>query len=181
MLDTLAAWIVGSYNSMEQASSDTNYYYITLNSCLLDRRDSSFRLYMEQALGGAADNPFRQLVYEFSLTGNGNEYRSEVYTIPADSIYVGACSDTVLKAKLSDVPLSLRNGCDLVLRWNGVDAFEGGTAGKGCVSNLRRAIFSTSLLRVLSGGMESWDQGFDTAEVQVWGPQNGPYVFLREK
>lgn len=56
---------------------------------------------------------------------------------------------------------------------------EGGTIGRACASGLRGAAYATSDVVVGPGRIASWDRGFDAAGIQVWGAENGAYVFLR--
>jgi len=59
------------------------------------------------------------------------------------------------------------------------EGFVGGTEGKGCASDLRRATYATSEVVVKLDHLTSWDRGFDKSDRQVWGAEKGGYVFLK--
>ena len=57
----------------------------------------------------------------------------------------------------------------------------GETRGTGSKSALRGASYAASEVVVTPEGIESWDRGFDADGRQVWGAEEGAYVFKRRK
>ena len=107
-------------------------------------------------------------------------FRSEVFTLPEPARYVGAWHDPARLHDLSPDSLELRAGCDVVLRRGSEGIFVGATVGSGCASDLSGAAYATSVVTVWPDRLETWDRGFDAAGEQVWGAEEGPYIFLRQ-
>jgi hypothetical protein len=74
--------------------------------------------------------------------------------------------------------VTIREGCAVYLDWNG-DHFSGSTRNAECTSTLRGASYATSQVKLYETRMESWDQGFDANDIQVWGATDGAYIFVR--
>lgn len=174
----LAAWMSGSFSSAAQAAVDSAYYDIRLEMKPIwtDRTDAAW-LYVEQAVAGMTDRPYRQRVYR--VTEEDGVYASAVFTLPDPEAVVGAWRDERPLSGLSPAALELREGCTVYLTFDGDNRFVGGTEGRACGSGLRGAAYATSEVRVGPGRIESWDRGFDDAGQQVWGAEKGAYVFLR--
>ncbi|MGB0932242.1 MAG: CpcT/CpeT family chromophore lyase, partial [Chitinophagales bacterium] len=51
------------------------------------------------------------------------------------------------------------------------------TKEKECGSTLRGATYATSKVNIYKDRLESWDQGFNDQDSQVWGAVKGPYIF----
>lgn len=178
-LEKLAGWMSGSFNSTAQAAEDSAYYDIRLEmAAIWTERDDAVWLYVEQAVAGMTDRPYRQRVYRVSENEKG-VFESAVYTLPEPEKLVGAWQDQELLKGVTPEDLLLREGCTVFLKYDGEGRFEGGTEGNGCLSGLRGAAYATSEVIVEPGRIESWDRGFDTEGAQVWGAEKGAYVFLR--
>jgi hypothetical protein len=80
---------------------------------------------------------------------------------------------------LTSDSLYLKEGCAVVLRRVSADAFEGGTVGKTCSSELRGAAYATSEVRLTPDVLVTWDRGYDAAGNQVWGATEGGYFFKK--
>ncbi len=178
-LHKLAAWMTGGFNSAKQATSNPNYYDITLvmKRIWKDSKKKGYWLYVEQAQTGS--KPYRQRAY--FLEQKAGKYVSRVYDIKSsldkaaavDCWKTGAC----LEGK-DDTALVEKVGCGVVLTHDASgDTFTGATEGKKCLSTLSGASYATSRVTISKDKMSSWDQGFDSSGNQVWGAVAGPYVF----
>lgn len=178
-LDRLATWMSGRFSSAAQAQADGEYRDVRLTvTPIWSARSDGRWLYVEQALGTSLDQPYRQRVYRV-VRGEGGTLESGVFLLPDPAAFVGAGADPSRFATLSRAHLLPRDGCTVVLRPDGPDAFVGSTSGRDCPSELRGATYATSEVRVTAEAMRSWDRGFDAEGRQVWGAEKGPYVFLR--
>jgi hypothetical protein len=176
---TLVSWMTGSFSSAAQAAADSAYYDIRLEMApIWTERDDALWLYVEQAVAGMTDRPYRQRVYRVSQGPDG-VFASAVYTLPDPAQLVGAWRQDQPLEGLTPEDLELREGCTVFLRYDGEGRFSGGTEGDGCLSGLRGAAYATSEVTVGPGLIESWDRGFDAEGNQVWGAEKGAYVFLR--
>lgn len=178
-VDRLATWMSGRFSSATQAEADPEYRDVRLavTPIWTDRSDGRW-LYVEQALGSALDQPYRQRVYRV-VRGKDGSLESRVFLLPDPVTFVGAGADPSRFEALSPERLVPRDGCTVVLRPDGPDAFAGSTSGRDCPSELRGAAYATSEVRVTSDAMRSWDRGFDAEGKRVWGAEKGPYLFLR--
>jgi CpeT protein len=179
--DSLYCWMQGEFSSVEQATADTNFYAISLKMCkLAEEQGQWFELYVEQALDTLQEQPYRQRIYRISRGDSDSSFVSEIFELEADSLVIGACSNDSLKAVIAATSREIREGCEVYLRWNGRDGFVGETTGNNCISTLRGASYARTAVTIMPSGIQSWDQGFDSTGVQVWGPETGPYHFNRK-
>ncbi len=179
-LDGVVATMTGSFSSEAQAAADESYFDIRLEMVPIwtDRTDARW-LYVEQAAATALDRPYRQRVYRVSRRDDGAVV-SAVYELPGDPLeFAGAWREPERFAAIDPVDLSPRDGCAVVLRAEEDGSWTGSTVGRTCVSTLRGATYATSEVTVSADRIESWDRGFDDAGEQVWGAEQGAYVFLR--
>ena len=176
----LASLLEGRFSSAAQARRDPDYRDIHLAMAAIwkERADGPW-LYVEQAVAGDEDAPYRQRVYHLVPEPDGS-LRSVVFALPDPKAAVGAWKDPSPLAFLDPQVLVPRTGCDVVLRERPDGSFEGGTDGTSCASDLRDASYATSTARIDARGMVSWDRGYDTSGKQVWGAEKGGYEFVRE-
>jgi hypothetical protein len=178
-LEALAIWLTGSFSSEQQSLRDSTYFDIRLHMVPIwrDRSDGPW-LYVEQAAASALDQPYRQRVYRLSLIDD-TTFRSAVYSLEEPLRFAGAWSGETPLAEISPDSLMEREGCAITLHPEGDSVFVGGTRDKSCASTLRGARYATSEVRLTRFQLYSWDRGFDSTGVQVWGAENGGYVFDR--
>jgi hypothetical protein len=178
LADQVASMLEGSFSSSAQAAADSAYFDIRLVMARIwpDRGDGPW-LYVEQAVAGATDRPYRQRVYR--VTDDGSRARSDVYTLRRPERFVGAWRDPGIFASLTPDSLALRDGCAVFLRPADAGGFIGGTEGNACRSDLRGAAYATSEIVLTPERLLSWDRGFDGSGAQVWGAEKGGYVFER--
>ncbi len=172
-LITVASWMTGHFSSAQQSIDDPTYYDITLDMARIwpDATDGIW-IYVEQSVTGS--DPYRQRVYR--LFEDAGQVQDEIYRIPNENAYVGAWATPEVFANLTGSDLTLKPGCDVYFHW--VDsAFEGGTDGKDCFSDLNGASYATTEIVMGPELLTSWDQGWTAADAQVWGPTAGPYLF----
>ncbi len=134
--------------------------------------------YVEQASMEKPDKPYRQRVY--ILAKVGKTFVSRVHTLKDPARWVNAHHDPSVLSDLTMDGVDYKDGCDVVLKWNG-ERYVGGTQGKGCATDLNGASYATAEIEVFDGGFSSWDRGFDAAGVQVWGARKLPYLFARTR
>ncbi len=181
-LQLLHSWMSGSFSSQAQAARDTSFQDVRLRIVPIWPAMSAAQwFYVEQALAGREDAPYRQRVYRLSLRDD-RRYESAVFTLPAPSRFIGAWRAPIEQrmGTLTPDSLTLRDGCAVILRKQR-DRFTGGTEGKDCASELRGATYATSEVEILPDRMLTLDRGWDTAGKQVWGSTKGGYEFVRTK
>lgn len=179
-LQLLTTYMTGSYNSAKQAAVDTNYFDISLEmSRIWEEHDAGIWLYVEQAVTTAKDKPYRQRVYQLQ-TLDDSTFSSTVYSLPGAARFIGAYTDSVGMGNLTPDSLTLLTGCDLRLQFDG-KIFKGKTGDSSCLNNWGEAAYATSKVSVSENQLESWDQGWNKEGEQVWGAENGPYIFDKIK
>ena len=178
-LKRLAGFMAGSFSSKEQAAEDKAFFDVRLHMAPIwtDRKGEHW-LYVEQAMAGALEKPYRQRVYK--LVWKDGDPVSVVYTLPGDALkFAGAWKKPEVLAKLKPTDLTEREGCAIVLKKKTDGNYSGSTVGKGCASDLRGAKYATSEVTITADTLTSWDRGYDGAGKQVWGAVKGPYVFKK--
>ena len=175
-----ASLLTGKFSSKKQAAEDSTYLRISLIMTPIwqDRTDGIW-LYVEQAAASRLTKPYRQRVYKLTRPG-ANIFQSDIYTIQNALDFAGLQDDVAKMQKLTPDKIELKDGCAVIMsRKNNL--YEGGTQGESCPSDLRGASYATTKITLTDGQLYSWDQGFDSSDIQVWGAIKGGYVFLKEK
>jgi hypothetical protein len=180
-LETLVAWMSGSFSSAAQAAAEPdNFRDIRLHMTPIwtDRRDGPW-LYVEQAAATSLDRPYRQRVYQLRAHSAG-VFESVVYELPGDPLlFAGAWQTPARFTTLDPATLILRDGCSLALRRRSDGAFVGSTSGTSCHSTLRGASYAVSEATITADGLVTWDRGYAADGRQVWGAETGGYEFRR--
>jgi CpeT protein len=175
---TLYRYLLGRFDSGNQAVADSTYFNITVQTCRVSVPSLGAQvLYIEQARAGMT--PYRQRLYVVEAREpSATRAVSRVFEFTGmNSTYVGLCNDpTRLTIKASDVVE--RAGCAVEVTWM-TDHFEGGTVERNCESSLMGASYATSEVILRTNGFTSWDRGYNSAGMQVWGAIAGPYRFVR--
>lgn len=174
-LEELFSLMQGSFNSEIQSQVDSTYYNISLHMYPI-WKDKGHFLYVEQALSSMQDKPYRQRIYEVSQL-NDSAYKSAVYTLPVDSVWIGKWKTPSAFDSLSINDLTLKNGCEVLLKRLEPNYFKGGTGKKTCESSLRGASYAQSEVEIMEDKIISWDRGFDANGNHVWGAEKGGYIF----
>ena len=177
-LNILAKWMKGSYSSHEQHLKDTaNYYDISIEIIPVWKvRTDGYWFYVEQAMAGLTDKPYRQRVYHLRQSGPGL-YESVVYLLP-DPLRFALHPELVESLHIDS--LTEKKGCSVILKKSGKKHFTGGTSGKNCPSDRRGAVYATSEVNISRNMLLSWDRGFDEKDQQVWGATAGGYRFVKK-
>lgn len=167
----------GSFSSRKQHLSDTaNYFDIRLEmKRIWKSRTDGVWLYVEQAVAGAENKPYRQRVYHVKETSKGN-YESVIYTLDAPVRFAG---NPALIESLPIDSLHEKEGCSVFLEYKG-GKFRGGTEGMACPSDRKGARYTTSEVTITKKMLLSWDRGFDEHGKQVWGATQGGYRFIKK-
>jgi len=172
-LENLVSWMTGYFSSHNQSQSDSNFLDIRLKmGRIWNDNEDGYWVYVEQAVAGYA--PYRQRIYHVFL--DGSQLRDEIFTIPNEDNYVGGCQNPSLFDNLDPDMLIIKDGCDVFFSWDG-EKFYGTTEGVGCISTTNGASYATTELELTNTYMSSWDQGWNSNGVQVWGSTVGPYMF----
>lgn len=177
----LLTWMQGTFDSSAQAKADKSYFNIHLNMVQIWPEDPNGPwLYVEQAADGYLDKPYRQRVYRLKSLENG-QFESEVYSFDEPLRFAGQWQEQNPLATLKPSDLKIRVGCSVFLTWQPSNqTYTGSTDTNKCQSKLRGATYATSVVSVYKDRIESWDQGFNQDNEQVWGATKAGYVFNRQ-
>jgi len=178
-LERLISYMSGSFSSREQSLEDTTFFDIRLEMVPIWReRSDAHWLYVEQAVAGFENQPYRQRVYRVSKIDDST-YVSDAYLIDEPRRFAGEWKEEQPLAKLTPDSLILRENCGIYLKPEGDSVFVGSTKGTDCESSLRGSAYATSKVRIGEDYLYSWDRGFDTDGNQVWGAEKGGYIFKK--
>jgi hypothetical protein len=178
-LDLLASYMQGSFTSIEQAKSDTDYFEIELEMARFnkDAKDGVW-LYVEQATATKKEKPYRQRVYHVRQV-DANTFTSTIMSIKGGDAWYGSFADPEKLNGLSMDSLQTLEGCAITLtQKDGV--FSGSTDGRKCTNAWGKATYATSEVTISPGLMVSWDRGYNDAGEQVWGAEKGGYRFVKK-
>ncbi len=165
----------GSYNSEVQAQVDSSYYNISLHMYPI-WKDKGNYLYVEQALNSMQDRPYRQRIYEVTRLSDST-FSSAIYKLPVDSVWIGKWKTPKAFDSISLQDITLKDGCEVILKRVGANHYIGETGVNTCESTLRGASYATSEVEILEDKIISWDRGFDENGQHIWGAEKGGYIF----
>jgi hypothetical protein len=176
LLEKFCIFFKGEYNTQSQNAQDTNYFNISLIMFSIWEKETDARyFYVEQAMVGKEDKPYRQRVYKVYQTGP-TTIVSAIYTIKKQEEFVKLHESTKKQKALTKEEIDYKEGCDVFLEFDGV-RFFGGTTDKKCLSSLRGAKYTTTEVQVFEDKLISWDRGFTENGIHAWGATAGGYVF----
>ena len=178
-LSELKNLMTGSFASSKQAAADSAFYDISLHMYPVWQSREGNWIYVEQAVTANQMKPYRQRMYKLEK-GENDQYISRVYAFenPADFIEKWKTPDFFNQFDTSI--LKEREGCEVYLSKE-KEVYSGSTLDKNCGSTLRGASYATSKVVISKKAIESWDQGFDSEDKQVWGAEKSGYIFDKLK
>ena len=175
----LEKFLTGYSSSAEQAKADKDFFNIELRVVRVwpERTDGPW-LYVEQADARTPEKPYRQRVYR--LEAKGADVVSHIYTLRGDGLrFAGEWKKPAPMAAASLADIELKDGCAVIMQRNTTGSYVGSTVRGACPSELRGAKYATSIVDVSPTLLESWDQGFNAEDKQVWGSTKGAYKFVK--
>ena len=181
-LKKLAKVMSGEFDSNEQADLDKSYYHIVLRmKPIWKDRPDGYWFYVEQAVESSQHQPYRQRVYHLYLRDD-TTIVSQVYELRNPTQYIGAWKNDSLPGIIATDSLIVKEGCAIYLfKICEKGVYRGSTPGKECLSSLRGATYATSEVTICKDRMVSWDRGWNDQGQQVWGAEEGGYIFIRRK
>lgn len=171
MIETLHEWLTGSFENKIQAFSNPSKYAM-IRVTHVPIWDGWF--YGEQAYTYQAQKPYRQFVLHPTL--EENSIRILNYEISGKEQFAG-CKNL---DKLTKDMISLKNGCDVNLTFNG-SSFIGGLSGCDCYVNWNgRDTYLQNEIELTPTYYYVKDLGFcQTNHHQIWGSKYGRFEFKR--
>lgn len=180
LLEKFCSYLKGEYNSSAQNSRDTSYFNISLIIFpIWEKENDAKYFYVEQAMVGKEDKPYRQRIYKIYQT-SATTVVSAIYTIKNQEEFIKLQESSKKQKNLSKEDIEYKEGCDVFLEYNGT-SFKGGTEGKKCLSSLRNAKYTITEVEVWEDKMVSWDRGYTDNGVHAWGATAGGYIFDKIK
>jgi len=174
-LNELFSLMQGSFDSEVQSQIDTTYYNISLHMYPIWEDKGNF-LYVEQALNSSQDKPYRQRIYEVKRV-DSNTFSSAIYKLAVDSLWIGKWKTPTAFDSISIKDITLKAGCEVLLKRTEPNYFEGSTGEKTCESILYGSKYATSKVEIFEDKIISWDRGFDAEGNHIWGAKKGGYIF----
>lgn len=174
-INELFSLMQGSYNSQVQSEVDTTYFNISLHMYPI-WKDKGHFLYVEQAINSMQNRPYRQRIYELTQIDSVT-FKSAVYTLPVDSLWIGKWKTPEAFDSLNISDITLKDGCEVVLKRLESNYYKGNTGDNTCESTLRGAAYARSEVEIFEDKIISWDRGFDADGNYVWGAEKGGYIF----
>ncbi len=180
-LEELVNLMSGEFSSSEQAKQDSLFYNINLVMYPIWEKDKSAKwLYVEQAVTSMLEKPYRQRVYKISQDNKGI-FESKVFELPEPKRFIHGWNNEQIFNQINSDSLILRPGCAVYLKKINNNCYSGSTNHKDCKSTLRGASYATSTVEICKDVVTSWDQGWNSADEQVWGAETKGYIFKRKK
>ncbi|MBX2865636.1 MAG: chromophore lyase CpcT/CpeT [Leptolyngbyaceae cyanobacterium MAG.088] len=176
-VDAVAAHLSRTMDTTEQAQRNPRFVGVQMTTCPIqitasDDPDSIY-LYQEQALTERIESPYRQRFLQITLSADTTRVESRTFKPSTPDAWTGLCQQTnpaVNANELGDLV------CVVGLRLSPL-GYVGSTPDDGCPVNLRGAVRLTNTIVLHQDGMDTWDRGFDSNGLQVWGAEAEPYQY----
>lgn len=168
----------GSFTSKIQALQDTAYEEISLKIYPIWEDQGAGWFYVEQAVSGRSNKPYKQEIYKVDQI-DAATFKSAIYRLPNDSLAIGKWKEPSFFDQWDPANLELKEGCEVYLKKVGKQLYEGSTLTGTCLSDFKGAKYATSKVKINALGIDSWEQGFDENQEQLWGAKKGPYQFRK--
>lgn len=178
-LGELYRMMQGSYDSESQAKTDASFSNISMHIYPI-WADQGHYFYAEQALTSMQTRPYLQRIYQIKRLSDSS-FASFIYKIPQDSLWIGSWKNPERFEAISPSSLIKLEGCEVILKRISEQSYLGTTRKNSCESILRGASFSFSEVEICKDKIVSWDRGYDASGKQVWGSNNGAYIFQKLK
>jgi CpeT protein len=180
-LEEVFTLMSGSFSNQLQAKADTSFFDIRLHTKPMWKdKQGEYWLYLELAMSGRPQAPYKQRVYSFSLVDD-NTIACKVYSFKGDATkYAGEWKKNEPLPSLTVDDLETRDGCTIYFHKTGRSIYDGSTKANNCANSMKGAAYATSTTHLDKVSMTTWDRGFDSSGKQVWGTVKGGYDFKKE-
>ncbi|MEX2596862.1 MAG: chromophore lyase CpcT/CpeT, partial [Salibacteraceae bacterium] len=173
-LEMLTEYMSGSFSSSEQAKGDPTFEHFNLHIARIWDKDDGVWLYVEHSKKETPDNPHIQQIYRLEKLGN-IKFAIHIYDIPEKKNYTGAWKKPKRFKSLHSSDLKIMDGCSLgVIYTNGTFI---GNIQAICENHQAGADMKSSEMEVHKDKLLIWDKGWTKGGTQVWGSENGSYIF----
>ncbi len=178
-LTGLVSDMTGSFISENVMAADSTFQNILLHTVPIWSSRSSKYLYVEQAIEGQESTPLKQQIYEL-LKDNDGGFEIKRYKLTNSDTVVGKWKSPAYFDQFDLSILDEEEGCTLYVIQHADGSYSGSTRMDHCINSDNGASYASTILKVRKGRIMSWEQGFNTDKVQVWGAKKGGYQFLRK-
>ncbi len=178
--DEVARWLVGTYDTREQAGRDAEVPALRMLIVAVLRSRLSFGapvLYLEEAPVAKPDRPSRQRFLRVEADAEG-AIVLRTFDLKDGSAAAGKWRMPADLALFGRNDVRERTACAVTLKKTG-DHYEGTAAAVECVPAFLGVTRATTEIRVFSDRVETWDRGFGARSVQLFGPTLGPYAWKK--
>ena len=185
-METYVERISGKFSTRFNQTIDSTKDDVLVRTIVFKRTPNVVWLYTQQGefLKGTY-YPYRQRVYAVERI---DEYyiRLTIYGFKDDKAYYGVLDDTTSSLRpeewLQNIPsdgLVVKEGCDVVIWKDNLNAFRGSTKDKDCKGSFGGASYTTSEFVIYPHEVISWERGWDDNGNQKWGPKKSPYIYSK--
>jgi CpeT protein len=178
--------ISGKFSTRFNQTIDSTKDDVMVRTIVFQRYPDVIWLYTQQGefLNGKY-YPYRQRVYAVEQM---DEYyiKLTIYGFKNDADYYGVLDDTTSSLTpqewLQNIPsdgLIVKDGCEITIWKDNLNAFRGSTTGKDCKGSFNGATYTTSEFVIYQHEVISWERGWDDKGNQKWGPKKTPYIYSK--
>ena len=175
-IDTLSFWLNGTFTNQEQAEYEAGFIEFRLEiRQIWPDVTGEYWFYIEQIRGGVeykAESKRGQRIYRLIAEKDGS-IRAEEYEIPQPELYIEEWRRTNPFGSLLPNDLFYTENCDLIFYRKG-DKYIGKSSNKQCNNGPSRVSYTTADVVISDGGISTWDRGYDSNDIQIWGCQKRP-------
>lgn len=195
-LALLASWLSGDFNCLRQVEEEKRQaqeknqppvrrarVFMHISPAQIEGlSDYGYCFYLEQAVEGSEEAPYRQKVYLVSRDKAGRAL-NRIFDIKDAAQFIGAWKEPALLQGLKADRLKQVSGCDVF--WTRIDENRfSGEAGCGgtCRTNYGGATHITVQIEMSQDLLKTLDQGFNDEGTLIFGPsaEEGSYEFRRQ-
>jgi hypothetical protein len=195
-LSKIAAWLSGNFDCLKQVEAEKQLaleknqppvkrarVFMHISPTHVEElSEYGYCFYLEQAVEGYEDAPYRQRLYLLARDKEGRAL-NRIFDIEDSAALIGAWKAPELLADLKAERLKQACGCDVFWTRIGEDCFTGEAgAGGTCRTSYGGATHITVKIELTADLLKTLDQGFDDKGTLIFGPSaaEGAYEFRRQ-
>ncbi len=178
-LNGLVKHMSGTYVSSAHNPIDSSFFEVILHTTRIWSTKTEKFLYVEQAIVGQESTPTKQQVYKLQKDDDGG-FEIVRFKLSNSGLFKGKWNEPTFFDQYDESILEEEEGCTLYVIQHADGSYSGSTRMDHCLNSDEGAAYSTTTLKVREDQILSWEQGFSSDKVQVWGAEKGGYRFIRK-
>lgn len=175
----LAKWISGTYTTEGETIVPPRTAHQSMRIVRIWEELDDLWLYLEQSDLTTPDQPHRQWV--FWVDKQGEHLMLEMNLLDDTLKVPGNLPVSELEKYLDIDAMTVADGCEIFLTYDGFAVFSGATVQNYCELSLRDESYITIRMNISENQIDWWEYGMQPGGAFVWGSAENQQAFIKRK